>query len=231
MTFAMGALFTVSANAQSIYKFKENENIELKVSRDNATRLFVENDKISKVRYPEGYLDVDNDEDGSIYLNVKDDRNFTLFITTAKNRHLSATIRINDSLGETIKLTPVIERKRLANVIKHKQNKAQAYENQITSLVSAAESERSSAGYKAKKENMKSVRIKPYLTSKLVYTLSNPLQMAQKFTLTNFGNTPVLFDEKWFKDKDTKALLVKDKVIYPHASINVVRIEKGARHG
>ncbi|ERH42685.1 hypothetical protein N751_16510 [Legionella pneumophila str. Leg01/11] len=219
------------AEAQTRLNVEENETIELTLSHSDFNRLFVEGDKITTLRYPEGTLRVENDKDGSVYLEVREEKPFTLFVTTERGTHFSALIKASEMTGQTIGLMAAnpnnVKPKGTASSTATKANP----ENELVALVSSVEKEEQKAGFKAQRPNLKSVQIKPNLTSKLVYTLSNAQKMGQKFEIKNTGKKPVSFDDKWFKDKDTKALLVKDKVVYPNETITVVRIEEGVTHG
>lgn len=217
--------------AQTKLRVEENETIELRLSRTDFNRLFVEGDKITTLRFPEGNLGVENDKDGSVYLNVKDDKPFTLFITTERGTHFSATINTGEMMGQTIgflaaNTNPVNDKE-----IRISKTQKVTHENELVALIASVEKEEQKTGFKAQRPDLKSVQIKPSLTSTLVYTLSNAQQMGQKFKIKNTGKKPVSFDDKWFKDKDTKALLVKERVVYPNETITVVRIEEGVTHG
>lgn len=223
--------FVPLAEAQTSLHVAENETIELTLSRTDFNRLFVEGDKITTLRFPEGDLSVENDQDGSVYLEVKDDKPFTLFVTTQRGRHFSATIKAFDMTGQTIGLKATdAKNAQSKETVRHKAAPINP-ENALVALITSVEKEEQKTGFKAQRPNLKSVQIKPNLTSTLVYTLSNAQKMGQKFEIKNTGRTPVSFDDRWFKDKDTKALLVRKRMIYPNETITVVRIEEGVQHG
>lgn len=218
------------AQAQTRLNIKENETIELTLSRNDFNRLFVEDDKITILRFPDDYLGVENDKDGSVYVNVKYDKPFTLFVTTEKGIHFSAIITLNDELGKTIGFATNSPIAKIKEELKPKSTQ-KAVEKELVALVSSVEKEEPKTGFKAQRPSVNSIQLKPNLTSTLVYTLSNAQQMGQKFQVKNTGRRPVSFEDKWFKDKDTKALLVKERVVYPNETITVVRIEEGVTHG
>lgn len=219
------------AQAQTKFNVGENETIELTLSRTDFNRLFVEGDKITALRFPEGYLSVENDKDGSVYLDVKDDRAFTLFVTTQSGTHFSALIKAADTAGQTIGFMPTTPKLATLKTTPKPSVLVKTPENELVALVHSVEKEESKPGFLAQKPNHKPIQIKPGLSSRLVYTLGNAQKMGQKFKITNTTKKPVLFEDKWFKDKDTKALLVKERVVYPNETITVVRIEEGVKHG
>lgn len=218
------------AQAQTKLNIVENETIELTLSRTDFNRLFVEGDKITSLRFPEGYLSVENDKDGSVYLDVKDDRVFTLFVTTQKGIHFSALIKVDDTTGQTIGFLPTTPKLASINNVSKFSFLAKP-ENELIALVNSVEKEEQKPGFNAQKLNQKPVQIKPGLTSRLVYTLADAKKMGQKFKITNLTHKPIPFEDKWFKDKDTKALLVKERIVYPNETITVVRVEEGVKHG
>ncbi|MGL6029915.1 MAG: type-F conjugative transfer system secretin TraK [Legionella sp.] len=222
---------TPLVQAQTLLNVEENETIELNLSSTDFNRLFVTGDKITKLRFPEGNLTVENDKDGSIYLDVKENKPFTLFVTTQSGAHFSATIKTGEMTGQTIGLMAAHSKSstpaRVFSAKSHKNNS----EQELVALVSSVEKEEQKAGFKSQRPSIKPVLIKSNVTSTLVYTLSDAKKMGQKFEIKNTGRRPVTFDDKWFKDSDTKALLVKERVIYPNETITVVRIEEGVRHG
>lgn len=226
---AIGSLFFLSGmvHAESVVPFKENENVEITISKDNYNRIFVENDKILKLRFPEGYLQSQNDEDGSVYVDALDDRPFTLFITTKKGRHLSASVKLADTLGKTIKLKP--KRRVAFNSVRHRANtKAQSLP--ILKLIKAVSAEKQMKGYTALKEKQRDVNLGRHVKSHLIYSLSNKKEVAQKFAVTNTGWKPVRFDRKWFKNKETLGLMVNRDVIYPGKTLVVSRVQE-VQHG
>lgn len=231
---SLGVVFLGCAtlsHAQTILNVEENETIELNLSRTDFNRLFVEGDKITKIRFPEGNLSVENDKDGSIYLDVKEEKPFTLFVTTQSGSHFSATIKTGEMTGQTIGLLAVNSQSSKSKVMLTSKIAQKNPENELIALVSSVEKEEQKSGFKSQRPSLKPVLLKSNLTSTLVYTLSDSKKMGQKFEIKNTGRKPVTFDDKWFKDNDTKALLVKQRVVYPNETITVVRIEEGVRHG
>lgn len=221
-------LLAMPVHAEKIIQFKENKNVEVTISRDNLNRLLVANDKIINLRFPQSYLNIENDKDGSVYIDARDDRPFTLFVTTRSGRHFSATVKLSNDYGQTIKFVPERVVRRFA--AKAKPKKKVSYQSQLVKLMKAAEQEKGLVGFKATQPHSKAVKLLPTLKSALKYSLTNNKQIVEKFTLNNTGWKPIPFDSTWFKNKDTKALLVKSQVIYPRQSLTVLRVQ-GVQHG
>lgn len=209
-------------NAETVVPVKENENVKIQISKDNYNRLLVEKDKIIRLRFPENHLNVEHDKDGSVYLDARDDRSFTLFVTTEKGRHFSALVTVSESNGETIRF---IEQKSPSRLVTQKQPRIKdPYAEKIKALVSATSKEASMAGYKVNAIKVKPVYLLPSLKAELSYSLSDADTVAQKFSISNRSSKPIRFDKRWFKDEKTQALLVKNELIYPNQRIDVIRV-------
>ncbi len=220
-------LSTEAAVAETVVPVKENENVSIQVSRDNYNRLLVEKDKITRLRFPQKHLSVERDEDGSVYLDVLDDRPFTIFVTTQGGRHFSALVSVAESAGETIRF---IEKGASQKVLSRKARPRDLYAEKIKSLIASTEREEKLKGYQANTTKVRSVYLKPSLKAELVWSLSDKNMVSQKFHLINRSSKPISFDESWFKVKATRALMVKNNVIYPNQTVDVVRVLEVA-HG
>ncbi|WP_419421625.1 TraK domain-containing protein (plasmid) [Legionella sp. D16C41] len=200
---------------------KENENVTIQISKDNYNRLLFEKDKIIKLRFPQNYLNVERDDDGSVYLDALDDRPFTLFVTTKGGRHFSAMVTVSESTGETIRF---FEKRTPAKKVARQEKPKDTYAEKIKSLVSATEREQAIPGFKANAIKVRPIYLKPSLKAELAFSLSDEKTVSQKFLLANRSSKPIRFDQRWFKDNKTRALLVKNEVIYPNQTIDVVRV-------
>ncbi len=212
---------TQAVLAETVVPIKENENVTIQISKDNYNRLLFEKDKIIKLRFPQNHLSVERDDDGSVYLDALDDRPFTLFVTTKGGRHFSALVTVSESTGETIRF---IEKTIPVSKVAQKTKPKDTYAEKIKSLVAATEREEELAGFKANAIRVKPVYLKPSLKAELAWSLSDKNTVSQKFLLANRSSKPIRFDKNWFKDKKTKALLVKSEVIYPNQTVDVVRV-------
>src|SRR5262249_3755778 len=94
-----------------VMQFEEGEQFNLSLSHINFNRVFVEGEKITKLRYPMGTFVVDKSElnvssgsDGSVYLKPVFDAPITVFFSTDKGHHFSITIKSDESSGKTLRL-------------------------------------------------------------------------------------------------------------------------------
>ena len=94
-----------------VMQFEEGEQFNLSLSHINFNRVFVEGERITKLRYPTGTFVVDKSEfnnpessDGSVYLKPVFDAPITVFFATDKGHHFSFTIKSDESSGKTLRL-------------------------------------------------------------------------------------------------------------------------------
>ncbi len=212
---------TQTACAETVVPVQENENVAIQISKDNYNRLLVEKDKIIKLRFPKTHLSVERDDDGSVYLDALDDRPFTLFVTTKGGRHFSAMVMVSESKGETIRF---IEKRTPARKVVRREKPKDTYADKLKLLVAATLHEKAMSGFKANAIKVKPVYLKPSLKAELAFSLSDEKTVSQKFLLANRSSKPIRFDKRWFKDNKTQAFLVKNDVIYPNQTIDVVRV-------
>lgn len=226
-------LATTSLNASAPIKIlaKDNENIELVISREQYNRLYIEGDKIRSMRYPKNRLSALEEKDGSWYLDLLDDRPFTLFFITQKGRHFSATVKNKDTLGQTIAVLFLDSQKHLATRQPRVISEKQRYEKNIKEMIALADKEQSKKGYITRHSASPSYRFHKNLKARHLYSVSKGNLKAEKYSLSNKGNTPILLKEEWLKDANTKALMHKKKIIYPNETITLVRVEKESKHG
>lgn len=215
-----------ASNAETVVPVKENENVSIQISKENYNRILVESDKIIKLRFPQNRLSVERDDDGSVYLDALDDRPFTLFVTTTGGRHFSALVKVSELNGQTVRF---VETKKPLKRLVSKKKPRDNYAEKIKSLVSATAHEQVITGYKVNDAKIRPVYLKPSLKANLAFSLFDKKTVSQKFTLSNHSSKPIRFDQRWFKDKNTRALLVKNDVIYPNQTIDVVRVVEVSR--
>lgn len=81
---------------------ESNDQVTLVMSKLDINRIFVENDKISAVNAPAGYFSAHNDNSGSVYANINQERPFTVFFRTENGKFFSILIIPKNEPGKTI---------------------------------------------------------------------------------------------------------------------------------
>ena len=83
-----------------------DEQANISLSSEDMNRLFVNNDKIISVNAPNSRLIAQNDQSGSIYINVTGVTPFTAFVTTESGRHFSILVMPKRVPGVTVRFMP-----------------------------------------------------------------------------------------------------------------------------
>jgi len=99
-------LCAMHAHATTTQVFRENADVAVNLSHANYNRLVVRDDKITKAHFPEGSMVVKSENDGSLYVMAALQEPFTLFLTTEKGHHFSATVSSEKTLGKTVEFIP-----------------------------------------------------------------------------------------------------------------------------
>ena len=201
-------------HAEQIFKFKENENLNLVLSNSNFNRLIVKNDKINNLRFPKGYLSAENDVDGSVYIDILNtEQPFTLFFSTKKGKHFSATINSKEQYGQTIKF---INQKNKKNIIK---------KSSLLDVINAVSAEKQYSGFSLKKVSDKKISLLKNVFVLESFALANKKNLIQKYIITNNTKRDISFNENWFKNKNMQGLFFKKSLISPNESISVIRVQ------
>lgn len=108
---AIGLGFILAGTSMAIFAgslpVKDNGDVSLTLSQGNYNRIVVKNDKIMEAIFPPNAMAIKRDEqDGSVYVMLSAQNQFTLFLSTEAGRHFSVTINSEASLGKTIELVP-----------------------------------------------------------------------------------------------------------------------------
>ena len=100
-----------AGSVPSVISFEDGEQFNLSLSRLNFNRVFVEGEKITKLRFPEGTFVLDKSDlnqpestEASVYLKPVFDAPITVFFSTDKGHHFSLTIRPDETYGKTLRL-------------------------------------------------------------------------------------------------------------------------------
>lgn len=222
-------LFTLGimnvAYALQIKSVVDNETTSAKISSVDATRIFVEGDRIKSVKGIKGAYTRENDEkNGEIYLQpspLYQQRAFTVLIDTEQGRHFTLLLHPSSSPSETLMLIPKgVGRLRAARF-----EEAMPYELTIHHLIRHMKNGTMPEGYAVRE-----------VTSKNVYQSGNRYRLKLKtiyqglhlrgeiFTITNQLKTPIYLDEKTFYKTGTRAISLDSIVVLPKATIHLYRV-------
>lgn len=228
----LGVFLAYGTYAETKVEVTENGNVEIAISKDNFNRLVVEHDQITQARYPSKRVITQYDKDGSLYLDARDDRPFTLFVTTKKGKHFSATVKVKEVLGQTVSF----HQKQRLNP-KSRKNRVESinHARKLSHLLKSTIEERDVKGYESIKVSDRERPFQHNVSLRQTYVLKKKGQIAQKFVIRNRGNRPVNVMRSWFVDRNTLGVYIKSAMLYPGEDMTVSRVEKvvqkGVHHG
>lgn len=142
----------------TVISINSNSQASVNLSETDINRLYVKDQKITSINFPEGALTSNNDASGAIYINLKINSPFTAFITTNVGLHFSLIIIPKSMPGQTIKfIAPILKSSPNQNqkntvVIQHSADainfeKSAPYERTLIRLIKAVELGNTPPGY------------------------------------------------------------------------------------
>ncbi len=217
--FALGSFVLSSAifagTIPPVVQFEEGEQFNLSLSHINFNRVFVEGEKITKLRYPSGTFVVDKSEsntdtgDGSVYLKPVFDAPITVFFSTDKGHHFSFTIKSDESSGKTVRL--LVKNQTTLKYVKHDSPNM----SQTDTVIAAMK-----AGEVP--NDFKSVRVIPepfYVKKNLKVTLEKQYQgqglSGYVYRIENKSNQAMTVSTALFSHKQAEALALSQESLAP----------------
>jgi len=208
----------------------DNNNKSITLSKNNINRLFINSDKVVDFKFPKGRMQIigmnhggqgaaqiNNDEDGSIYITDVSEKPFTLFVTSANGHHFSLTVKGEEGLGKTVDLIPATPAKKTAA----KWEEKSSYESTLSRLMASVIHGEVPDGYgtetraySKKIEFSKSISLKP------VRRLRGDKLMAEVFNVENKTNKKLYIRESYFS-KGSLATSLSSKQLMPHAKVKL----------
>lgn len=199
-----------------VMQFEEGEQFNLSLSHINFNRVFVEGEKITKLRYPTGTFVVDKSEssnpdvgDGSVYLKPVFDAPITVFFSTDKGHHFSFTIKSDESSGKTLRL--LVKNQTKLKYVRHDTPNI----SETDSLIAAMK-----AGFVP--EHFKSVRITPkpfYVKKDIKVTLEKQYQgkglSGYVYRIENKSSHEMALSTSLFSHKKAEVLSLTQDTLEP----------------
>lgn len=219
------SLISVNALALTSTNFKEDDTIEISLSKNEYNRVYVVNDKIKGAHFSNKNLTIQNETDGSVYIDLLQDLPTTVFFDTQKGHHFAALIKPLDALGQTVKLTAKSASPR-ARVVE----KDTGYEQMITNIVKAMKTNSIPEGYGLKKSYSSYKNLGFGLRQKTSQTLIGDGLVGETVEVYNASKKSVQLNEQWFADKKTRAVSLSQNALLPKHSTQVFVVKEKA-HG
>jgi conjugal transfer pilus assembly protein TraK len=206
--FVLVSMKTAAATAISV---KNNANIALTLAQNNYNRIVVKEDKIIEAVFPEQAMAIKRDEqDGSVYVWLTSQTPFTLFLTTEKGAHFSATLTGETSLGKTIELLTSKPASIKSNTTHEKNNPKTitpaAVPEAILAMLSHMENQKPFADVKVVRQFGKAERWAQGLTLLPKAIWDGNLLKGEIIELYNGGKKPLELAQSWFAKEGTLAI-------------------------
>ena len=200
----------------SVTAFEEGEHLNLALSRMDFNRIFVEGEKITKLRYPEGAFILDksdlnqgDSEEGSVYLKPVSDIPITVFFSTDKGHHFALSITPKDSLGKTLRLQ--LKRQTRLTYASHDVGKTSDVEEIMGSLKEGNLPE----GFQKKPVLSRSFYVKKDLKVSLEKHYRSEAHSGYVYRIENKGSRPMPLSSALFSHKHAQSLVLSDEVLAP----------------
>ncbi|MDF1756931.1 MAG: type-F conjugative transfer system secretin TraK [Legionellaceae bacterium] len=217
-------LVAAASQALTIQPFHDNTDMAITLSKSNYNRLVVRGDKITQAHFPENYMAIKNEEDGSLYVTLNNQKPFTLFLTTKAGHHFSTTIDVEDSLGKTIEFVPIVPSIKKPKTIKPQSNINIAWlmQNMLNSSKSAEFHEKHHYG--------RVIRLQKGLMLTPKTTYSGLGLTGEVLEIYNASKAPITIDDNWFKAVDVKKVFITKQNLAPKQTTKIYRISEHS-HG
>jgi conjugal transfer pilus assembly protein TraK len=194
-------LFTFAnyANAMQVIDVRDGDNVTIKISQREITRLKVQNARIEKIRFRDGQLAIESDPArNEAYIRVPQGqmgvpmtRSVSVFITTDTGATFMLLLEPSD-----IPATAVVLRAKVANGILGEEGTKEGYRGALKSrIVAMANDELSDA-------DVEEIGVPQALWKNTSFTLQRRYKWdsvtGEVYTITNTGKTPMVMLEREF---------------------------------
>lgn len=215
-------LVLMSSVAFSAISVPENENINLSLSKNNINRLLLTKDKITKFRYPQGFLELDqNDSDGSIYLTGLYEKPFTVFVTTKRGHHFSININAINGPGKTVEIKNTTPSIMSANRWEGNGDIKESASKLINYIASGNVPD----GYSIENDfPKKTKRFNRWLTIKKIKQFKGDRLTASIYQLTNNDKNPVYLKESEIHIPGSIALYLDSRKVESLSTVTLYRV-------
>jgi type-F conjugative transfer system secretin TraK len=107
-----GSVFAVNNRDVSKFEFLNNQTVFIKLSLDEINKLYIKNDVISDISFPDGKIGYDYQKNGSIILTLGSEvfdtsTQVTFYLYTEDGREVTIVATPVKDIGQTIELDPL----------------------------------------------------------------------------------------------------------------------------
>ena len=196
--------------------FEDSEHFELALSRINFNRIFVDGEKITKLRYPEGTFLVDksdlnqsDSEEASVYLKPVFDTPITIFVSTDKNHHFALTVKANNDIGKTFKM--VAKNQTKLKYVSHNTIDV----SEVDLVMDALKAGEHPEGFKSAKVLFRPFFVKKNIKVSLIKHYLGSSDEAYVYKVENTGNIATQVSTALFSHKKARSLVLSEDNLEP----------------
>lgn len=231
ISIVLGLIVSTALHAEITQTFRDNTNLNIVLSDTNYNRLVVREDKIIQAHFPESSMGAKNEDDGSLYVLSNQKEPFTLFLSTERGHHFSATVNTESSLGKTIEFVPQRPPmpKKLTNV-KRNLPKQGDDTSVIDVLMTHMIQKTPLKGFDVKRHYGRAVRLQQGLVLLPRLTYLGQGMLGDVTEIYNGGRLALELDESWFVLEGVKAISLSTHTLGPKQKAFVYRIME-THHG
>lgn len=218
--FAIFSMFAPFAHALQMVDVGDQRSHVVKISQREMSRIAVENEKITKMDFIDGELDVKQDKENGYYLvlpNVA--KPINVFVTTSSNKTHALILQPTDMPLETVILQ---ERKSNPKFKQGTQNleKAGSLENAVREFIVAMARGEVPFQYEIRELNNE---ITLWEEARFVITkrYTGPSYIGETYLLTNTSKKPMRIAEQELYREGVQAISVEQQILNPGETTNV----------
>jgi len=232
--FAVATVLMNAATAGSplvTYKFEEGEQFNLALSSLNFNRIDVEGERIVKISFPEQAFIVElskeeqGDVDGAVVLKPLAHIPLTVYFTTNRNHHFSATVTPSEDLGKTIRFVS----KQLKG-FEFVESKAQE-KYQASDVMSAMMEGLLPPGYREVSIKPDSFRLRKHLKVTLLKQYQGSDSAGYVYRVENQSNQNIELTPSLFENPKLMTMELSERVLQPGQAAYFYGIYKQASVG
>jgi len=215
-------------------RFEEGESFQFSLSKFNFSRIYVEGEKIVRVRVPQGTFVIEKaqmepEEEavsaGSVYMKPKFDAEITAYFTTDKGHHFSLRVKPDESAGKTIRMISMKPKP----VIHWKKN--EGYVQRLEQVMNSMLQDKKPEGF----DGM-SVSDKPFFVQKNLKVQLEKFYRGEKLTgyvyrVQNTAKQARTLKPSLFADIGVKAMVLTETHLNPHQSVYLYSILDESERG
>lgn len=204
---------------------KDNSTIRAVISNQSATRISVDNDRISIIRGVENAYTYSNDNtQGAVFIKPTDDyqkKPFYIFISTEQGHNYVLVLTPKPAAAGML----IIQSKESQIAQAAAWEKSLPYEDALTQLMTSMTTHSALEGYAITEiDKAKTIRLNKQLRSKLIAVFSGAELQGEIYLVTNHSAQPITLSERSFYQADVRAIALQTTELPPHGKTLLFKV-------